>query len=196
MKIFGLLLLCGAALAMPSDLSHLEGHRHDQHHQREAHALPVPLLRSAPEVYQEQEYQEPVGPPRPYSFTYQAGRYPGHVDRVHSESRSPGGPVVGTYEYLDPLKRVVKVDYTADENGFHPNVQGAAVPKPQKESVAVQRARDDFFTRSAAIVAEQARIGEEHARLRAIAQARRAQEEAEAAAQEQQYVRAQQQEYV
>ena len=44
-------------------------------------------------------------------------------------------------------------------------------------------AREKFFTRSAQIVAKQARIGQEHAQLRAAAaKARRAQQEAQAAA--------------
>ena len=47
--------------------------------------------------------------------------------------------MVGTYEYLDPLKRVVKVDYTADENGFHPNVQGAAVPQAPRVSYGIRQ---------------------------------------------------------
>ena len=58
---------------------------------------------------------------------------------ARSESRGTDGVVVGTYEYLDPLKRVVKVDYTADQNGFHPNVQG---PVPQAPRVS----RRDVFT--------------------------------------------------
>ena len=49
-----------------------------------------------------------------------------------SESRDVRGRVVGSYQYLDPLKRVVRVDYTADKSGFYPTVQGAvpdALPK-------------------------------------------------------------------
>ncbi|XP_043190867.1 cuticle protein 6-like [Amphibalanus amphitrite] len=164
MKVFILLCVVGAAVARPELLDGLE-HSHEAHHEHP------------------QPYEEPVGPPQPYQFTYQAGRYPNHVDRTHSESRGTDGVVVGTYEYLDPLKRVVKVDYTADQNGFHPNVQGP-VPQAPRESAAVAAARENFFTRSAQIVAEQARIGQEHARLRAIAEAERAQREA---AEQQQY---------
>ena len=51
---------------------------------------------------------------------------------VRSETRDANGRVVGSYQYLDPLKRIVKVDYTADSSGFYPTVQGAvpdALPK-------------------------------------------------------------------
>jgi hypothetical protein len=41
--------------------------------------------------------EELVGPPQPYSFTYTAGRYPGHVDRTHSETSDGSGTVRGKY---------------------------------------------------------------------------------------------------
>ena len=76
--------VAGAALARPELLDGLE-HSHDAHHHHEAHALPAPQLRLL-----EEPYQEPVGPPQPYQFTYQAGRYPNHVDRTHrSAARAP-----------------------------------------------------------------------------------------------------------
>ena len=76
--------MAGAALARPELLDGLE-HSHDAHHHHEAHALPAPQLRLL-----EEPYQEPVGPPQPYQFTYQAGRYPNHVDRTHrSAARAP-----------------------------------------------------------------------------------------------------------
>ncbi|XP_037080190.1 uncharacterized protein LOC119101048 [Pollicipes pollicipes] len=184
MKVFALLCLAGAALARPEKLDGLQ-HRLDAHHHHDAHAIPVAQVRQAAlDLPAPEPYEEDQGPPRPYQFTYQAGRYPNHVDRTHSESRGTDGIVVGTYEYLDPLKRVVKVDYTADEDGFHPRVQGP-VPQPPRESAAVARARENFFTRSAQIAAEHARIGQEHAALRAAAEAKRAQDEAEAARQDQ-----------
>ncbi|XP_012224757.1 uncharacterized protein [Linepithema humile] len=59
-------------------------------------------------------------PPRPYSFQYEAGRYPGHIDRVHQEIGDGVGTVYGTYSYIDPKHKVRTVEYTADKNGFHP----------------------------------------------------------------------------
>ena len=79
----------GAALARPSRLDGLE-HSHDARHHHEAHALPESQLRA---LEPEPEYREPVGPPQPYQFTYQAGRYPNHVDRTHRSVQSEHGTV-------------------------------------------------------------------------------------------------------
>lgn len=38
---------------------------------------------------------EPLGPPRPYAFGYAAGRFPGHIDRTHSEISDGSGVVKG-----------------------------------------------------------------------------------------------------
>lgn len=37
----------------------------------------------------------PEPPPRPYAFGYAAGRFPGHIDRTHSEISSGSGVVQG-----------------------------------------------------------------------------------------------------
>lgn len=39
----------------------------------------------------------PSSPPKPYSFHYQAGRYPGNIDRVHQESGDGTGHIRGNY---------------------------------------------------------------------------------------------------
>ena len=44
-----------------------------------------------------EELDVPVGPPQPYSFSYTAGRYPGHVDRTHSETSDGSGTIRGEY---------------------------------------------------------------------------------------------------
>jgi hypothetical protein len=44
-----------------------------------------------------EEPDVPVGPPQPYSFSYTAGRYPGHVDRTHSETSDGSGTIRGKY---------------------------------------------------------------------------------------------------
>lgn len=68
------------------------------------------------------EYRTTITPPspKPYSFQYEAGRYPGHVDRVHQEVGDGDGIIHGTYSYVDPKYKVRTVEYKADKNGFHP----------------------------------------------------------------------------
>ncbi|XP_012153879.1 uncharacterized protein LOC100883351 [Megachile rotundata] len=61
----------------------------------------------------------PPPPPKPYSFEYQAGRYPGQVDRVHQEHGDSAGHVQGSYSFIDPKHKVRTVQYTADKAGFH-----------------------------------------------------------------------------
>jgi hypothetical protein len=41
--------------------------------------------------------EELVEPPQPYSFAYTAGRYPGHIDRTHSEASDGSGTIRGEY---------------------------------------------------------------------------------------------------
>ncbi|XP_014219048.1 uncharacterized protein LOC106647245 [Copidosoma floridanum] len=84
------------------------------------------------------------GPPNPYSFQYKAGRYPGHVDRVQSEIGDGTGRVRGSYSFIDPKLKVRTVEYTADENGFHPaliNYDDVLNYQP-KDSEAVRRAKE------------------------------------------------------
>lgn len=62
-------------------------------------------------------------PPRPYAFSYEAGRYyGGHTDRTHSEVGDGAGTARGAFSYIDPLNQVRTVEYVADENGFHPHL--------------------------------------------------------------------------
>ncbi|GJQ85277.1 hypothetical protein Trydic_g23176 [Trypoxylus dichotomus] len=82
---------------------------------------------------------QPEGPPRPYAFGYAAGRYPGHIDRTHSEI-SDGDVVQGTYSYVDPKFQIRTVDYVADKNGFHPVLNFSPPPLPQ-DSAAVAAAK-------------------------------------------------------
>lgn len=92
-------------------------------------------------------------PPRPYQFSYEAGRYPGHSDRntwsspinsyinpksqlgSHSEVGDGSGTVRGAFSYVDPSNQVRTVEYTADENGFHPQLS-----HPPQNSKAVDLA--------------------------------------------------------
>ncbi|XP_050459140.1 uncharacterized protein LOC126855492 [Cataglyphis hispanica] len=68
------------------------------------------------------KYQTTTPLPKPYKFQYEAGRYPGHIDRVHQEVRNGDGIIHGIYSYVDPKYKVRTVEYKADENGFHPTL--------------------------------------------------------------------------
>lgn len=83
----------------------------------------------------------PPPPPHPYVFSYAAGRYPGHVDRTHSEVSDGSGTVRGAYSYVDPRNRVRTVEYVADENGFHPQLSHNPQPPKDSEAVALEKAR-------------------------------------------------------
>lgn len=93
-------------------------------------------------------------PPRPYAFGYAAGRYPGHVDRTHSEVSDGSGVVQGSFSYIDPRNQVRTVEYVADAHGFYPRL--SHVPKSPEQTEAVQRAANKHF-------ALYAKIAEEHA---------------------------------
>ena len=73
---------------------------------------------------------EPELPPKPYAFGYAAGRFPGHIDRTHSEISDGNGIVKGSYSYVDPRHQIRTVDYIADKQGFHPilNRNPIAIP--------------------------------------------------------------------
>lgn len=69
-------------------------------------------------------------PPRPYAFSYEAGRYPNHVDRMfkmlyligtldyylimfigtHSEVGDGAGTVRGSFSYIDPRNEVKQIN--------------------------------------------------------------------------------------
>lgn len=87
-----------------------------------------------------QYYDEPTTstqppPPRPYSFEYKAGRFAGHVDRVHQESSDGSGVVRGAFSYVDPRQQVRTVEYVADKDGFHPQVSPGDSEPEQTEAV-------------------------------------------------------------
>lgn len=88
-------------------------------------------------------------PPRPYSFAYQAGRYPGHIDRSHQEVSDGSGTVRGAFTYIDPRQQIRTVEYTADQDGFHPNVMVDGASEGEKgepqETEAVKLAKQRHF---------------------------------------------------
>ncbi|XP_029718376.1 larval cuticle protein A2B isoform X1 [Aedes albopictus] len=93
-------------------------------------------------------------PPKPYAFGYVAGRYPGHVDRSHSEASDGSGVVQGSFSYVDPRNQVRTVEYIADAHGFYPRLSHEL--KSPEQTEAVQRAANKHF-------ALYAKIAEEHA---------------------------------
>lgn len=74
-------------------------------------------------------------PPRPYEFAYTAGRFPGHVDRSHSEVSDGTGVVRGAFSYIDPRQEIRTVEYVADQDGFHPTLDHQLEEPQQSEAV-------------------------------------------------------------
>ncbi|CAH0595554.1 unnamed protein product [Chrysodeixis includens] len=97
----------------------------------------------------------PEPPPKPYVFSYTAGRYPGHADRQHTEVSDGSGVVKGSFSYVDPSHKVRTVDYVADQQGFHP-VLSDAPPEHPSDSESVARAKNRHYQLYA-------KIAEEHA---------------------------------
>ncbi|XP_019866096.1 larval cuticle protein A2B [Aethina tumida] len=91
-------------------------------------------------------------PPKPYAFGYAAGRFPGHIDRTHSEVSDGSGVVQGSYSYVDPRHQIRTVEYVADKNGFHPVLNKNPPPLP-KDSAAVAQAKEKHLLQYAAIAA-------------------------------------------
>ncbi|XP_052122471.1 cuticle protein 10.9-like [Frankliniella occidentalis] len=102
--------------------------------------------------------EEAPQPPHPYSFSYAAGRAPGHVDRVHSETSDGSGVVKGQYSYVDPRFKVRTVDYVADAHGFH-----AQLSDPVRDTPTVAAAKQRHHDLFARIAADHARIAAERA---------------------------------
>ncbi|CAH2051582.1 unnamed protein product, partial [Iphiclides podalirius] len=94
-------------------------------------------------------------PPKPYAFSYTAGRFPGHADRQHSEVSDGSGVVKGSFSYVDPRQKLRTVEYVADREGFHP-VLSDVPPEHPADSESVAQAKDRHFQLYA-------RIAEEHA---------------------------------
>ncbi|CAG2057309.1 unnamed protein product [Timema podura] len=83
--------------------------------------------------------------PQPYSFSYVAGRYPGQVDRQHSETSDGNGVV-------------------RDKNGFHPVLSNPVADTPIV--AAAKQHHADLFQR---IAEEHARIAAERDAIAATA---------------------------
>lgn len=74
-------------------------------------------------------------PPHPYVFSYTAGRFPGHIDRAHSEVSDGAGVVRGAFSYIDPRQQIRSVEYVADKDGFHPVLSHPNSEPQQSEAV-------------------------------------------------------------
>lgn len=86
-------------------------------------------------ILDEAEPSTPPPPPRPYVFSYTAGRYPNHTDRAHSEVSDGSGVVRGAFSYIDPRQQIRSVEYTADKDGFHPILSHPNSEPEQSEAV-------------------------------------------------------------
>lgn len=91
---------------------------------------------SSVEYHAETTTQPP--PPRPYAFSYTAGRFNDHIDRTHSEVSDGSGVVRGAFSYIDPRQEIRTVEYVADKEGFHP-VLSHPIEQP-KQTEAVKQA--------------------------------------------------------
>ncbi|XP_055601626.1 uncharacterized protein LOC129750646 [Uranotaenia lowii] len=105
-------------------------------------------------VIVEEEITTLPPPPKPYAFSYAAGRRPGHIDRTHSEVSDGSGVVKGSFSYVDPRNQVRTVEYVADAHGFYPQL--SHLPKSPQQTEAVQRAADRHMALYAKIAAERA----------------------------------------
>lgn len=99
-------------------------------------------------------------PPKPYAFSYAAGRHPGHVDRTHSEVSDGSGTVKGSFSYVDPRNQVRTVEYIADAHGFYPHL--SHLQKSPQQTEAVERASQKHFALYAKIAAEHANPHYQH----------------------------------
>lgn len=102
----------------------------------------------------EEEVETPPPPPNPYAFGYAAGRFPGHIDRTHSEVSDGSGTIQGSYSYVDPSFKIRKVDYVADRDGFHPTLN-QHVPALPNDTPIVAAAKERHL-------AQYARIADSH----------------------------------
>lgn len=100
------------------------------------------VLADVSHILQEDHTTNP--PPKPYVFSYTAGRFPGHADRHHAEVSDGSGVVRGTYSYVDPRHKVRTVEYVADKEGFHP-VLSDPLPEHPRDSAAVARAKEHHY---------------------------------------------------
>merc|ERR1711892_1227646 len=77
-------------------------------------------------------------PPRPFKYAFSSGRVPGGPpDRYTLSEGDADGVIRGGYAYLDPNQQWQKVEYVADENGFH---VANPISHP-KDTVAVAEAK-------------------------------------------------------
>lgn len=51
-----------------------------------------------------------------WKSSYTAGRFPGSIDRAHSEVSDGSGVVRGAFSYIDPRHEIRSVEYTADRS--------------------------------------------------------------------------------
>lgn len=111
-------------------------------------------------------------PPNPYQFSYAAGRYPGHIDRTHAEVGDGSGTVRGAFSYVDPRNEIRTVEYTADEQGFHPQLSHPQYGPQNTKAVDLatqrhlelfnriaQRNADPNYAQSGSVPRESAAVG-------------------------------------
>ncbi|KAG5878555.1 hypothetical protein JTB14_018877 [Gonioctena quinquepunctata] len=102
-------------------------------------------------------------PPKPYAFGYAAGRYPGHIDRTHSEVSDGSGVVQGSYSYIDPNQRIRTYEYIADKDGYH-QTSNLHVPDLPSDTPIVAAAKLKHLQKFSEI-AQKNQVGPDHVTL-------------------------------
>jgi len=96
-----------------------------------------------------------------------------HPGQAHSAHRDAFGNVVGSYAYIDPNGKEVRVNYVADHNGFRvasnalpegpavPAVQALVAPVPVQDTPEVAQAKADHAKAVEEAIARNAQAGDE-----------------------------------
>lgn len=123
------------------------GHQDDESHSSEfSNDAPASMITQGPYpgAYTAVSSDEPSEATQFHSQDGQGQFLFGHSSpqQARLESRSADGTVRGSYSYINPDGRTIKVTYTAGENGFQPVEEGEGVfPQPVTETPEVAAAR-------------------------------------------------------
>jgi len=83
-------------------------------------------------------------PPKPFKYSYQAGRVPGgKPDRYVEQEGDGSGQIRGSYTYLDPNWTWQTIKYQADPDGGFRILEGSTLGMRPKDTVAVKKAKEE-----------------------------------------------------